>query len=233
MAGPKIVRTYPSRHGLHDEWSTHSIAGNNGCSIGNPASRFAFSVCVANEMYTNFLKSTDQQARRTELLAFIGPNPKQLMKTYDQQVAMANRAPGEKPAFSFGRGFIWPVFFIGPVWFFYRKMWSWGTGIMVLVILVGLLPIHSGGLGLGLSAGLSAGGSLLYVNYAVRKIEAMRAARGGGLLDLREVAAAGGVSKTAGWIGGTIYGILILLGLFSAVYLILHPEAAGSGFPGH
>jgi hypothetical protein len=166
---------------------------------------------VANETYTAFLKDPDQPARRAELLAFIGPNPAPFMKTYDQQVATANREPGSKIKFAFGSGFLWAPLFLGPVWFFYRKMWGWGLGITGLIVVLGLLPIHGNGVGIGLGAGCAVGGALLYVSQAIRQIEALRAACGGGPVDLRELAARGGVSKAAGWTAGAAYLVLVLV----------------------
>jgi hypothetical protein len=174
---------------------------------------------MANRTYNDFLKDPDQASRRAELETFFGPNAAKFMKTYDSQRALVPPVAGEKAKFSFKFSYVWPAFFVGPVWFFYRKMWTVGVVLTAVIIAVGFLPF---GTKLGLILGLimAAFGSLTYLTHAVKTIERLRSASPNGVLDPREVAAAGGVSKIAGWIGGTIYVLVTLLAIYGMVILV-------------
>ena len=172
---------------------------------------------MADPTYTSFLKDPDQASRRAELVAFFGPNADKFLRGYDEQVVIANRAPHEKTKFSFNaRAYVWPAFFIGPVWFFYRKMWAWGAGLTVLVLVLGLIPLRTN-FGFPLGVALAFGGGSLYLSHAIKTIEQLRQQSPGGVLDPAQLAAVGGVSKTAGWVGGIIYVLLLLLSIAGLV----------------
>ncbi len=172
---------------------------------------------MANDAYKAFLRDPDRVSRRAELAAFAGPNAAKFLKTYDTQAATAQRPPGEKIPFDFFKGdFIWPVFFVGPVWFFYRKMWAWGAGVATIILVLGLIPATSR-LSVPIAVAMAGASSLIYLAHAVKTIERMRAASPTGVLAEAELAAAGGVSKRAGWISGVIYGLLTAFGLYGAV----------------
>ncbi len=168
-------------------------------------------------MYTKFMKDPDRVSRRAELAAFAGPNASKFLKTYDVQAARLQRAPGEKSVFRFFQGdFIWPAFFVGPVWFFYRKMWVWGAGAAVIILILGLIPVTSR-LSIPIAVAMAGSSSLIYLAHAAKTIERIRAASATGVLTEAELAVAGGVSKRAGWIAGVIYGLLTAYGLYGAV----------------
>ena len=174
---------------------------------------------MADQTYRNFLLDPDQTSRRAELATFFGPHADKFLKAYDAQVVAANRAPGEKIKFQwFSGSYVWPAFFIGPVWFFYRKMWAWGVGITVVVLLIGLLPITSR-LGFPLGVALALSGPMFYLGHAVKKIEELRGQSAGGVIDPARLAAVGGVSKAAGWIGGIVYGLMVALTIYGIIAL--------------
>ncbi len=176
--------------------------------------------CMANDPYINFLQDPDQVSRQAELATFFGPHGAKFLKGYEMQRAMMTRTTGGKIRYSFLRaGYVWPAFFVGPVWFFYRKMWLWGGILTAVVVVLGLLPI-AGRVGFPLGIAMAVGGSSLYLNHAVRTIERLRQASPNGVVDPQQLAAAGGVSKTAGWIGGVVYGLLLLLALYGIIVAI-------------
>ncbi len=161
----------------------------------------------------------DQASRRLELTAFFGPNAADFLKTYDllRERAVAIAA-GQKPGFTLrGTGFEPAAFFLGPVWFFYRKLWAWAWSIVALIVVLGLLPGNTR-FGVGLGAGLAIAARSAYVNHAIAKLAKLRNPQGE--IDLQQAALAGGVSKTAGWISGTIFVLLTILGL-AAIFLLV------------
>ena len=58
----------------------------------------------------------------------------------------------------------------------------------------------------------------VYLQHAIGAIERLRGPEGS--VDLGQVAAAGGVSKVAGWIGGAIYALLCVVGIAAVFYLV-------------
>ena len=108
-----------------------------------------------------------------------------------------------------------PAFFVGPVWFFYRKLWVHGAVLTALLLGLALLPI--GKLSLPISLAIAWLAKPVYLSHAIRTIEGLRGTDG--RVDLDRAAAAGGVSLTAGWIGGCVYASLCLGGMAAAIYL--------------
>ena len=175
---------------------------------------------MADSIYTTFLKDPDQVSRRAELATFFGPNPDKFLRVYDSQVALVQRVPGQSSfSFgSFGRTFLWPAFFLGAIWLFYRKMWAYGIGLTVLILILGLLPITNR-LGLPLGIALAGFGGLAYVSHAVNQIEKLRRQNPTQPLDPQQPALIGGVSRPAGIIGGIVYVLIIALAIFGIVAL--------------
>ena len=100
---------------------------------------------MAENAYLAFLRDPDQSARRAELETFIGPNAAPFMKVYDRLQQDAVASVGGRARFRFaGGGFCVPAFFVGPVWFFYRKMWVIGAVIVGLLAVLAFLPSRAG-----------------------------------------------------------------------------------------
>ncbi len=168
-----------------------------------------------------FLHDPDQIHRREDLLAFFGPHADIYLLVYDRLHAGANRAPGQKFQFNFfGGGLSGPAFFVGPVWFFYRKMWLYGGILTGLMVLLAALPavLSVGRLSLPISIGIAVAAKQIYVSHAISTIQKLRAANP--YLDPQTLAHAGGVSRTAAWISGVIYALLVILGIAGTVYIL-------------
>ena len=165
-----------------------------------------------------FLTDPDADARRHELAMFFTPNPAPFLKTFElmRERALARQA-GQRPRLRFA-SLCWPAFLFGPVWFFYRKLWAWGAGIVALIIVLNVIPGTFGmRLGLPLSLALGAAGRIIAVHAAIGRLQA--GPRGGLPSGDAAIAQAGGVSRLAGWIAGTIWGGLVLLLLAAVLYL--------------
>ena len=170
--------------------------------------------------YLAFLNDPDQASRRAELAAFFGPHADTFLKAYDKLQADAVLAQGGRPKFRlYGGGFEVAAFFLGPVWFFYRKMWTIAWVIVALLVGVALLPVGSR---LGLITGVLLGfmAHRTYVQHAIGKLQKMRLADG--TLDPDALRQAGGVSRQAGIISGVLYCLLCVAGFASIVYLTMH-----------
>ena len=171
-----------------------------------------------------FLRDPDQLQRREELIAFFGPHADKYLLDYDRLHAGANRASGQKIRFNFfgGGGMSGPAFFVGPVWFFYRKMWLYGGILTGLMVLLASLPafLSVGRLSLPISIGMAIVAKQIYVSHAITTVQKLRGANPA--VTLTTLAQAGGVSKTAGWISGVIYALLVIIGIASMVYLVQH-----------
>ena len=172
--------------------------------------------------YTDFLKDPDQAARRAELENFFGPNAGKFLPVYDRLHADAVSAGSGRPKFRlFHGGFSVPAFLFGPVWFLYRKMWVIAAVVVTGMIAIALIPgTGRAGLPIGVLLGLLA--YRVYVQHAIVALQKMR--RADGTIDPAALARVGGVSKTAGWIGGLLYGALALLALAAAIALIMAGE---------
>ena len=161
------------------------------------------------------MRDPDPLARRCEVSTLFGPHSDKYLALYDRMYAVANRPAGEKFKFSFaGNGFNAAAFFLGPVWFFYRKLWVYAWSITALIVVVGLLPVGNR-LGLPIGIGLALGANQIYVGHAIATIAKMHKA--GGAPSPEQLAKAGGVSTTAGWIAGSCYALLLLLAIASIV----------------
>ncbi|MGI4830827.1 MAG: hypothetical protein ACRYFU_21940, partial [Janthinobacterium lividum] len=111
------------------------------------------------------------------------------------------------------------AFFLGPVWFFYRKMWAYAWGLVALYTVLAFLPSGFGSrfaMPLALATGLFARSG--YVIWATIKMELMW--RPDGALDPAAIARVGGVSKRAGWISGVIFGVGYVATIAGLIYAV-------------
>ncbi|MGI4755760.1 MAG: DUF2628 domain-containing protein [Janthinobacterium lividum] len=167
-----------------------------------------------------FLTEPALTARREELRIFAGPNPQPFLSAFDKMVEQRTAYLATKK-FKFGQnaGFTWQAMILGPVWFFYRKMWVYGWGISVGLIVLGLIPgVNHVSFPVGIMLGLLA--RRAYVDHAMRQIDTLHAA---GTVSPISLAATGGVSPKAAWISGSIVAVLFLLNI---IFLILHGPSA-------
>lgn len=172
-----------------------------------------------NSAYLAFLTDPNQEARRAELRDFFGPNADTFLGAYDKLRAQTPQVAGGRPRFQlFGGGFEAAAFFLGPVWFFYRKMWLVAWVIVGLMVVLAFIPFRAVGLILGITLATMA--HRVYVQHAVQKLVAMHASAA--VVTTATVQAAGGVSKPAGIVSGVIFGILYILAIASIIYLVSH-----------
>ena len=154
--------------------------------------------------------------RREEVRAYIGPHAEAFMPVWaSMQARAAPRQPGEKrPRLRFG--FIAMAFFLGPCWFFYRKLWLWAWGLVGLFVVLALLPLTSR-VGLPLGIFLAMFGRQAYLGHVKARIAKLRG--GAEFADLEVLRRAGGVSPLAGWISSVVIAGIALLGLASLILL--------------
>lgn len=112
---------------------------------------------------------------------------------------------------NFRATWLWPAFFFGPFWMFYRKLYLWGVGALLLSLIpyINILVMIASGIA----------GYFIYYKHAKEKILALRAAAPSSDIS-QELAAIGGVHK---WILKVyiVLGILIgatafVMGIFLA-----------------
>jgi hypothetical protein len=164
--------------------------------------------------YLAFLNDPDQPARQAELRTFFGPRADHFLKSYQQiRSAVVPNETGKKPSAFAGLPFEAAPFFVGACWFFYRKMWLYGTLLVVVSIGVGLLPIPRIGLPFAIAIAFASG--RLYVWHAIITIQSFR--QPDGTISEESLRTAGGVSILAGTISGIIYFLLIALALFAII----------------
>ncbi len=173
----------------------------------------------------DFANDPDQMSREAELRDFVGPNAEKFLAAYRKM----RPGPDGKTRFRiFGEGFCWPAFFLGPIWFFYRKMWAVAWGIVGLLVVTNVLGILAPSLPIqriGFPVAVIIGGWAfrLYVTQAASRLNTMRTANGG-VLRPETVRQAGGVSVTAAWVSGIVYGLVVLLGIIGLVYAAQHGQ---------
>ncbi len=148
--------------------------------------------------YLRFLRDPDVEARRAELAAFVGPNAAPFLRMYDRL-----RASPERPRFGAMLSFVSMAFLLGPCWFFYRRMWVWGWGVLALVVALALLPWMPRTLGAVEAVVFATQGRYAYLTHAFARIERVRGAAA--TADLDALRREGGVSRTAGWVSGLLY----------------------------
>ena len=170
----------------------------------------------------DFASDPDQLSREAELRDFFGPNADKFLAAYRR----LRPGPNRRGSFSvLGAGFNGAAFLTGPVWFFYRKYWNAAWIVVGLMIFFNIISYYVSGLALrghfplGVLLGLFA--NRLYILHATKKLNQMRAGSEG-VLQPEQVRHAGGVSVTAAWISGIIYGLYVLLALFGILYIVMH-----------
>lgn len=146
--------------------------------------------------------------RREEMRAYIGPHAEVFMPVWaSMQARAAPRRAGEKRPRA-RLGFIAMAFFLGPCWFFYRKMWIWGGALVAVIFALAFVPLTSR-IGLPLGIGMAMFGRQAYIGYAQKRIAKLRG--GAEFADLDVLRRADGVSPLAGWIsGGVLVGLSVL-----------------------
>jgi len=175
-----------------------------------------------NAHYLAFLSDPDQASREMELKIFLGPNAERFIPAYR---GLRPGASG-KPSFSLrGAGFSIGAFFTGPVWFFYRKLWSaaWTvTALLVVFAGLGLVFPHAplNRLGLPIAVILALNANRICVMHAVQRIQTLRTPDG--TVTQEVLTSQGGISKRAAWIAGLVYGGITLLSFLSIIYLAMH-----------
>ena len=160
--------------------------------------------------YTDFLTDPDQEARRAELRAFIGPNADAFMPQYEVMRARVGAEPKQKGRYK--ASFVVMAFFLGPCWFFYRRMWVWAWSLVALYVALAFLPFTSR-VGLPLALAMAMVGRQAYVASAVHRIVRFRNAPAPS--EAKRVP--GGVSPVAGWVSSLILGVLAILGLAAII----------------
>ncbi len=172
-----------------------------------------------NSAYLAFLADPDQDSRRAELRDFFGPNAEKFLPSYEKLRASTPQVTGQRAKFQlFGGGFEAAAFFLGPVWFFYRKMWLIAWVIVGLMVALAFVPFRSVGLILGITLATMA--HRVYVQHAVQKLVALHGSNAA--VTPAMVQAAGGVSRPAGIISGVIFGLIYVLAIASIIYLAMH-----------
>ncbi len=172
-----------------------------------------------------FLTDPDVDARRHELSLYFAPNPAPFLKDYDRMRAQAvARRTGAWLTLR-GAGMCWSAFFFGPVWFFYRRLHGLAWTVVAVLALAGALNYVSivsiSGLGLPFSMALAVTARHVALQRAFRRLGSLH--RDGQLSDAA-ILKAGGVSRPAAWISGTILALLFALALAGIVLAIIHHE---------
>lgn len=168
--------------------------------------------------YTRFLRDEDTSARRAELEAFVGPGASPYLHMYERLRA----SPGRAPFGAIVSG-VAMAFWLGPCWFFYRKMWGYAWMIIAGIAVLALLPVPAGA-GIGVAVALAMFGRYIYFQHAVGAITRLRC--GAPVADLDELRRRGGVSRRAGWISSGIYLAMTAIALLSAIAFL-----SGGGDP--
>ncbi len=170
-----------------------------------------------------FLTDPDVDARRHELSLYFAPNPAPFLKDYDRlRAQVLARRTGAWLTLS-GAGVCWSALFFGPVWFFYRRLYGLAWTVVAALVLANVLDslsiVSISRLGLPFSMALGVTGRRAALQRAFRRLGQMR--RDGQLPDAA-ILAAGGVSKPAAWISGTIFALVFALALIGIVLTVIH-----------
>jgi hypothetical protein len=139
----------------------------------------------------------DVVSREDELRAFIGPDADKYIRAWQgEQAAIEAKRTGTKPLVKRQGGFVVMGFFLGPAWFFYRKMWLWGWAFVGLILVLAFLPLPRG-VSAPIGFAVAFMGRSVYLQHASARIAKLR---GAGPVDLALLRARGGVSKLWGWL---------------------------------
>ncbi len=147
----------------------------------------------------DFLRNGDPAERREDLRRYIGPNADSFMPLYNKMVAK------QSSAIAWG-GFCWPAFFVGPVWFFYRKLWVFAGLLCAMIVAVAVIPQLPATSGLIISVMAATMARRAYLTEAMKRLEVLR--ESGRIHWPGAIEQAGGVSRKAAWISGIIAGVI-------------------------
>jgi hypothetical protein len=153
------------------------------------------------------LNDVDQERIRCDLATFFGPRSQHFLPVYEKMLANRSRA--------FPLSWSWAVFLGSFVWFFFRKMYLLGAGLVVLPIILGLVIGGTGGGGVMVSFALFA--KPLYVRTALVRISKADQLSLTGAERDDYLQRAGGVSIVAGVLAGILYAALLAMLILSAV----------------
>jgi hypothetical protein len=158
--------------------------------------------------HRDLFDAPDQWRIRGDLRTFFGPNAGTFLDTYEKM------RRGTGPRRTWPRTWSWPVFLGSFVWFFYRKMYAYGTMLIFLPLLFSYLFGSAGGATWILFA---MGAKGFYVNSAVGRI--IKADQLGliGAERADYLERAGGVSLPAGILAGLIYAFLLALSIVAVI----------------
>lgn len=146
-----------------------------------------------------------------DVAIFLGPNA-------DRFLAVWQRTREKLLAKGMGNaaGWSWSAFVFSFAWFFYRKQWAAGVVLIAAPLTIVYFGASAGGgVGVGIVMAIYAQSFLL--QDAVLKIARIRS-RGGGDA---EIAAAGGVSRIGGLVGGIIW-LLSAAAVIASIVLRVH-----------
>lgn len=153
-------------------------------------------------------ESPDQEQVRADLAAFFGPKADRFLAKYERM--FRTKKPFRRISWN------WPVFFLNFVWFFYRKMYLYGSIFLALPLVLGLLlPDGPGGAGLALVFALCA--DHWYVTHALKQVakaDALGLQGAGRTAYLQE---RGGVSRLAGGIALVVYLCITALAILAVL----------------
>ncbi len=168
---------------------------------------------TATESLAVLFDRPDQARVRDDLAAFFGPRAETFLGVYDRMRSRAGRRRLVPMAWS------WAAFWLGFTWFFYRKMYLYGAGILLLPVVLGLLLSGSGALAITIVTATYA--KAWHVQIGLRRVlEADRLMLEG---EARHdyLRRAGGVSVTAGLLAGSVYAASIAAAIWLAVRPLL------------
>ncbi len=141
-----------------------------------------------------------------DLKVFIGPNAEKF-----RSVRTKIRGKGNV------LGWCWPAFFFAFAWFFYRKMYVEGAGLLLLPIIYTLIFPDSN-LEFPFGLVLVTGAKYWYLRKATKKIEKISQRTSSNETKRQQLQMAGGVSVAGGVIGGAIYAVLVGLAFLAAAF---------------
>jgi hypothetical protein len=149
----------------------------------------------------------DSEKSEAEMLRlFVGPNADKFLKIYRAQ-------RDGKRAFSFN----WVVLLAALPWFFYRKLYVIGVGLLLVpIIVVVIFPKLSGVGTTGFAAALAVLANMLYVQIALRRIKKLKALNLSPAERDERIRKAGGTSPA-----GAVFGTLILASMIALLFVDL------------
>jgi hypothetical protein len=163
--------------------------------------------------YSALFQRSDQDQIRDDLRTFFGPRADKYLAIYERM------RTGNK---SYAPGWNWVVFFTMFPWYFYRKMYIFGSLSIFLPPLAGYLFGLTGNAGLVGALAVSANSQ--YVQSAMKRLQ--KADELGLIGERRQkyLQRAGGVSIVAGTLTGILFALMIAL-LVLSLYLEHHNPA--------